>query len=320
MKYAGLDLLRGLAAFGIVGCHLALQPWTDAYWRIHELCDVNVGVFAAVSGFLMWTPESFPRLPKYIEKRFRRLVPIYLLWSLVFILFGFVFDAFVRHSINPKWLDWSFYPKVIFGGQASAHLWFLICLFYVQSTVACCAGVLRRLNGTVLFMIGLFAVWVASIYHDVWMFGYPVRMFGFVLAGCALRMTVGNRKTLSWRKTTWYAIVAASLALLHYVSGHDLVPLFVKDYLLVLPIFLAFIYLPVRDGLLSVFASRLGSTSLGVYLVHPIITAGVGIVVREVFRTPFGLAAMFFDWTISYIIALVITCVLLHIPFTKKCI
>ena len=53
MKYNGLDLLRGIAAFGIVGCHLGLSPRTSGGEWVTALCNFNVGLFAAISGFLM---------------------------------------------------------------------------------------------------------------------------------------------------------------------------------------------------------------------------------------------------------------------------
>ena len=53
MKYYGLDLLRGIAAFGIVGCHLGLAQRTTGGEWVTVLCNFNVGLFAAISGFLM---------------------------------------------------------------------------------------------------------------------------------------------------------------------------------------------------------------------------------------------------------------------------
>ena len=53
MRIVGLDLLRGISAFGIVGCHLLLNDRTDAGWFVTSLCDMNVAVFAALSGYVM---------------------------------------------------------------------------------------------------------------------------------------------------------------------------------------------------------------------------------------------------------------------------
>ena len=53
MRIISLDLLRGIAAFGIVGCHLSLSPRSDGGALVTSLCDFNVGLFAALAGFLM---------------------------------------------------------------------------------------------------------------------------------------------------------------------------------------------------------------------------------------------------------------------------
>ena len=48
MRIAGIDLLRGVAAFGIVGCHLSLAPRAADGELVTALCDFNVGLFAPV--------------------------------------------------------------------------------------------------------------------------------------------------------------------------------------------------------------------------------------------------------------------------------
>ncbi len=51
MRLVSLDLLRGIAAFGIVGCHLSLSPRSEGGALVTSLCDFNVGLFAALAGF-----------------------------------------------------------------------------------------------------------------------------------------------------------------------------------------------------------------------------------------------------------------------------
>ena len=53
MRLNCFDLLRGVASFGIVGCHLSLSPRTEGGALVTSLCDFNVGLFAALAGFLM---------------------------------------------------------------------------------------------------------------------------------------------------------------------------------------------------------------------------------------------------------------------------
>ena len=97
------------------------------------LCDFNVGLFAAVSGFLMCGSKGGDGWLEYVGKRARRLLPTYFFWSAVFILATVTFDLLLDGGrLNPKYGTWTFWGKVVFAGDASTHLWFLACLFYVQ--------------------------------------------------------------------------------------------------------------------------------------------------------------------------------------------
>ena len=92
MRFISIDLLRGIAAFGIVGCHLSLSPRSDGGALVTSLCDFNVGLFAALAGFLMSGVKDCGDYAGYIKKRVVRLVPTYLFWSVVFLAFTAAFD------------------------------------------------------------------------------------------------------------------------------------------------------------------------------------------------------------------------------------
>ena len=125
MRIAGIDLLRGVAAFGIVGCHLSLAPRTADGELVTALCDFNVGLFAAVAGFLMCGGKRGSWL-EYVGKRAKRLLPTYFFWSVAFIVATSAFDLLLDGGhLNPKYGTVSFWGKVIFAGDAATHLWFL---------------------------------------------------------------------------------------------------------------------------------------------------------------------------------------------------
>ena len=133
MRLIGIDFLRGVAAFGIVGCHLILGPRTAGGELITALCDFNVGLFAAVAGFLMCGGGDDKDWLAYVGKRAQRLLPTYFFWSAVFILATVSFDLLLDGGrLNPKYGTMAFWGRVVFAGDASTHLWFLACLFYVQ--------------------------------------------------------------------------------------------------------------------------------------------------------------------------------------------
>ena len=50
VRYIGLDVLRGIAAFGIVGCHLCLSARTDGGNLVTALCVLMCVCACSVGG------------------------------------------------------------------------------------------------------------------------------------------------------------------------------------------------------------------------------------------------------------------------------
>ena len=317
MKYEGLNLLRGIAAFCIVAVHLNMVPMTDWAWRVHDVCDMNVGLFAAISGFLMYKPLGLERFKEYAKKRCCRLLPIYFVWTLIFILFGFAFDFLVRHSINEKWMSWSYYPKVLFGGQASAHLWFLICLFYVQIFIRCIERVLRIIGWVGALCVGLLIVCLASFYMDIWIFGYLVRMLGFIISGYALGMRIKG-DCLNTKYVLGFFVISIMFVFAHLLVKLSKEMTFIKDWLVVMPILITFVSLPESLANKVNHVKVLGAASMGIYLIHPIITAGAGIAAKRVFAPPFELWVIIADWLTSYAVSILLVMGMLRVPWVNR--
>lgn len=137
LRNSAIEFLRGIVAFGIVGCHSSLSPMTNGALALHAFCDMNVCLFASISGWCLAEGEmhrviSDEPIVSYVLRRAKRLLPIYAFWSVAFLLLGALFDIFVQHQINPKLQTGWFYLEVLLMGNAATHLWFLICLFYAQ--------------------------------------------------------------------------------------------------------------------------------------------------------------------------------------------
>ena len=184
MRRSGLDLLRGIAAIGIVGCHLCLVPRTCWGTLVTALCDFNVGVFAALAGFLMCEGGREGSWLEYAKKRTKRLLPTYFFWSLVFIVATSAFDLFIDGGqLNPKYGTASFWGRVIFVGDAATHLWFLVCLFYAQVVLrqifVSCSG---KWYGLMWVVVGGLLV-CGSVAVSGWFGQYPMRLSAFLMTG-----------------------------------------------------------------------------------------------------------------------------------------
>lgn len=306
--YYGLNLLRGIAAFGIVGCHLSLSPRTVGGEWVTSLCDFNVALFAAISGFLM--PQAKPVF-EYVTKRAIRLLPTYFAWSAVYVVATALFDLILDGgALDVRYYSLSNWLGVVFYGNAAAHLWFLISLFYGQ--------VLLRLFNVSLSKIGSIAkcviLWCVSILllavsvtgHNWWCC-YPVRLLSFLVLGFVLKSI---KKDMFWP-----VLACAVIMLIVHVSCHGVLPGFVRDYLLVVPTLLLFVSSRFTDNKV---ANLLAATSMGVYLVHPLFARGVSFIVMRVVKAPYNAFVVAGEWLCVWFISLTAAFLLNKLPITSR--
>lgn len=311
-----IEFLRGLAAFGIVGCHLALTPMTESALQLRALCDMNVCLFAALSGYLMAEgeirngsgKEGFAEWWNYVCKRTKRLIPTYIVWTLVYVLVGFVFDYLFRHQLNPKYHNPGFILNVIFCGSSATHLWFLICLFYAQIVFKFLRVVFNRISGWVWLAIG-FALILWASHDSCWMEKYLVRLTAALVAGFGLRM-VRDRIGKFGRMWLWGVTIVCIVV--HYVLK-PVCPVFIRDWVLsvLLLLTVATAHLPPQ---MNSLAALLGKTSMGVFLVHPVFAVAGGLVVKHFATSPYSVLAEGLDWVFVWLASFITTLLILRIP------
>ena len=315
-----IDMLRGIAAFGIVGCHLMLYPKTAGSAALTGLCDMFVGLFAALSGFWMGikggpkVAGDFEWLRGYVRKRIWRILPIYFVWTLAYVVFGLVFDLAVRGALPEKWFTVKFWISSAFLGGASCHLWFLACLFYGQLILGMIILAAPNARRAALFLGGFILI-VASAYSPArcWWTFYPLRLFAFLVSGYAIAMIPEVfRKDGVW---IWAALLAAGVSAHYLLSGF--LPQFVRDYFVALPLLIVAIKSSI-PGRLCWMAEVLGKTSMGVFLIHPIFAAGLGLLFKKTFAAPYGMVPWIADWLCCWGGSVLVALVLLRIPFARK--
>lgn len=322
MRNLGLEALRGIAAFGIVACHLDLLPLTSSGWALRALCDMNVGLFAALSGYLMFTRSADTPFFEYVRQRAHRLLPVYFLWTLLYILFGLVFDAAIRHSLNPKWFDPAYYPSIVFQGRAAGHLWFLISLFYCQVLFHPLQRVLNtvgrpRVAILLELMIGFGCVTASAFLRDFWYGTYLLRPFGFLVSGCAIaaaRAQVPEERSFVPFAQVFWGIVTVLTIGIHYVFAGR-IPVFIRDWFVAIPLLLLFLGASrvfARPSL-ATFARLLGVTSLGVYLIHPVFAQVFKQIFIRIYSSPFGPIPLALSWFGTWLCAFLATLVFMRL-------
>ena len=318
--HQGLNLLRGISAFGIVGCHLMLSPVQVWGGAVTHFCDFNVALFAVMSGYLMLDKrcqnggkESLKDWLIYVCKRAGRILPIYVIWSVLFLLFTVIFDILCDGGINLRFFDFRYWMEVFFCGSSSAHLWFLICLFYGQAILKIADIFLvfmsSRGRELIIFLCGLSMV-VMSANFDGWFWRYPIRLFGFLFTGYALALS---------KIRIHPRILALNIVFLagYHFWGKDMLPNYIRDWFLVIPVLLFFVKMEVSTKALN-FAILCGETSMGVYLVHPLFTKIGGLLVRSVCDTPYGIVPVFIDWVLCWSFAVIATMIGLRFTIISR--
>ncbi len=318
MRYLGIDVLRGLAAFGIVGCHLSLLDRTDAGCLVTALCDFNVGVFAAVAGFLMSGVKRPGELLGYAKKRVCRLLPSYIAWSVVFLLMTIVFDLLLDGGhVNSRYYTLRFWMSVVFQGGSAAHLWFLICLFYAQVLLAWAFGVFDETKHGVLWMLLGAGLVYASVNLGNWYGTYPIRLLAFLVTGHGIGLLIKNRLEVL-RKHLLLLLAAAVASLVLHVILRDDVPGFYRDWLFVGPVLIAFAALDFKHERVTRIVTFLGAASMGVYLVHPLFTRALSVVVAKCMPTPCSALVVLSEWFLAWLFSLAVASILLRIPVVRR--
>ena len=318
MRYLGIDVLRGLAAFGIVGCHLSLLDRTDAGCLVTALCDFNVGLFAAVAGFLMSGVKRPRELLGYAKKRVCRLLPSYIAWSVVFLLMTIVFDLLLDGGhVNSRYYTLRFWMSVVFQGGSAAHLWFLICLFYAQVLLAWAFGVFDETKHGVLWMLLGAGLVYASVNLGNWYGTYPIRLLAFLVTGHGIGLLIKNRLEVLRRHLLLLFAAAAAALVLHVILRDD-VPGFYRDWLFVGPVLIAFAALDFKSERIMRIATFFGATSMGVYLVHPLLTRALSVVVAKCIPAPYTATVVISEWSLAWLLSLAVASILLRIPVARR--
>lgn len=318
MRLVSLDLLRGIAAFGIVGCHLSLSSRTEGGALVTSLCDFNVGLFAALSGFLMGGVKDWDDYVGYIKKRVLRLVPTYLFWSVVFLAFTAVFDLLLDGGrINPRYFSGEFWASALFKGGSAAHLWFLACLLYAQILMALPFGKFNRGWHGVLWIVIGGAVLYGAVRIGGWYGWYPLRLLAFLMTGFGIRLLViPNIDKIKRFSGVIFAVAVVALVL--HIALRGVVPGFYRDWVAVFPVLIGVASVEIKSVREGKIAAVLGATSMGVYLLHPLATRGLSVVVTRLVAAPYSASVVGGEWVVAWGISMVAAVVMLRLPGLRR--
>lgn len=309
-RYSGLDVLKFIAAFGIVGCHLGLSNRTVGADVVMRLTDINVGIFAAISGFFLAMGMDRPgTIAIDLAKKGKRLLPMYLFWTLLYM----VVSTVLGHHFD-RLTDGRYLCSALFQGGASCHLWYLIALFYFSVVFVVVGRVLcgRLLVPLVLSVLSVGCLSLATVGdYSWWWHYYFARLAAFALLGCVCYRMRGALAKVPLGVLIGLAVAGIALRLYGLPAAHK----FVSDQIssvLILPFFCA--WMPKSEAL----TMRLANHSLGVYLVHPLIAMVVGRVAGRLIHGACGVIPLLTVWFLVWGIAVLISIIALRIPGLRR--
>lgn len=310
MKRYAIEIVRGIAALFIVGCHLNLTPRTPLGYFMTHYCDMFVGVFGAISGFLLAMSlekgmgNQGVSVAAMIKRKMARLLPIYFTWTAVYVVFGVVFDFVFDGAIGSKFYSKSNWMSFIFCGGASCHLWYIAALFYISVLYIVCWRSFSFVRKPLFWLVASVLLLIVAVnWHSFWGY-YFVRLAAFMALGAFVNLYQHRLRSCSpWWAMLWFIAVVLlhPFSPVHAVYGDFLVS-FVLFVLITNPL--------VEGACMRFYTNRsvvryMSEASLGVFLVHPIFCAGVGTFLRRVFPSPYGISCIAIDWVICYVLALV---------------
>lgn len=307
------ELVRGIAAFGIVGCHLALSPLTvGGKWAL-SFCDLNVAIFAALSGWFFSRKLYDPTVSRgeLAVARIRRLLPIYVFWTICYLLAGLCFDLIFKGRPDAMYGEWQFWIGVVFQGRAACHLWFLIVLVCVQVALALLWP--RRLSRWCVWVLTTICLFGANLYSGNWWTTYFLRLTAFCLLGIGLACFADDAR----HDGRWLVLGLICALIIHVLPRGQFLGWY-RDALIVVSVLLLCSSYPVINPRLQDPIALLGASSLGVFLFHPMVTAMNGVWIRHVCVQPYGIVIILMDWVISWGLALLLALLSLQIPALRR--
>lgn len=315
-----LDLIKCIACLGVVGLHsVGMVNYT-----IYYLCDFSVPLFFMVNGFLMFSKEEISY--GYAFRKILNLIKVVVLWNLLIMLPVLVFR---RKIVNPVRLC----LESLFQKGYLWHFWFFGALMLLYLFLPLLHKLLEN-NSFLYGVVCLLLMCICILISDVSMVkGYSLQMFVpqtlrlwtwmlfFLFGGlCYTLLPVISKKFPLW--------IHGSLALLFtilsnmvqkkaglYLIHNRLADLFydnITSTIWYAVLFTFLLRLPVKQSL-SGLITRLSSLTMGIFILHPILLAGI-----RSFYVPANTGNAVVFWGILTVISGVITYIIIKVPVVKE--
>jgi len=162
-RYEKFDIFRGIAIIGVILIHITASPVYEGdvfSMVINQISRFAVPVFIFLSGWGLTISDSLERSDGYwsfLKKRFLGIVPQYLLWNFIYLIYSDIWETSVDLTFAELFQE-------ILLGTIYNHLYFVpvILAFYIAYPL------LLKISNRWGVLLALF-VTLASQLSDVWL-------------------------------------------------------------------------------------------------------------------------------------------------------
>jgi len=255
MRNGGIEIARFVGGLGIVWFHSGAPGATIGY--------AGLPMFTLLLVAFAWRSGEKRTLGEYATDRFKRLVAPWLFWSVVYGALKIADGISNDFRIGNEFEWW-----MLLTGPA-LHLWFLPFAFVACIFAAAISVLVAKSSPALVLVIGLPALLAAVVGCSLWITlsrpPTPVAQWLFVLPSCLAGMCISQVKPgqYCWAAAVIFAAIVPSLVLAEF----GIRSLFIAH---VVGVSLASLLWVLRITCTN-WMLILGSLSLGIYLVHPII-------------------------------------------------
>ena len=174
----------------------------------------------------------------------------------------------------------------------------------------------REWQGVLWVIIGG-AVLYGAVRIGGWYGWYPLRLLAFLMTGFGIRLLViSNMDKL--KRFSLLILVVALVALVLHIALRGVVPGFYRDWVAVFPVLVGVANVEVKSIRIGKIAAVLGATSMGVYLVHPLVTRGLSFLVTRQVAAPYSASVVIGEWVVAWGISMVGAVLMLRMPVVRR--
>ncbi len=284
------DGLRICAAFMVILLHVSAQYWsstpvTSSAWKVYNLFDSlarpAVPIFVMLSGMLLLDPQRDITLRDVFTKYCKRIVLVWIFWSLFYATWSDVLWNALRHLE----IDWAYVTRAFWAGHY--HLWYCKMLLGLYLILPFLREFVKKKGLTEYFLLLTLCLTVilpnlpwewAQLLRQNTYFYFTAGFVGYFLLGYYLRQTRLPRGmrygiyALGIGSLLWTVVANLRRSLAADAAYGYFDPWMPNIVLMTVAVFVFFQY--AMNPLLERYSRFLESVSpymFGVYLVHPFV-------------------------------------------------